>query len=77
MHSCYICRSSQYILYTIYSHVMVCMSMQSTQLNYNVDSNAKSSNYSKITVNFELDPSKIYFELVLLRINCVRINHAF
>ena len=55
---CYICGSSRYILYTIYSHVMVCMSMQQTQLNYNVDSNTKSSNYSKIQFI-----ALIYFEL--------------
>ena len=37
---------------------MVCMSMQLTQSNYNVDSNMKSSNYSKI-----LFKALIYFEL--------------
>ena len=33
----------------------------------------KTSNYS----HFKLDPSQIYFELVLLQINCVQINRAF
>ena len=37
---------------------MVCMLMQSTQLNYNVGSNAKSSNYSKVQFK-----ALIYFEL--------------
>ena len=37
---------------------MVCMSMQLTQSNYNVDSNTKSSNYSKIQLK-----ALIYFEL--------------
>ena len=44
--------------HTIYSHVMVCMLMQLTQLNYNIDSNMKSLNYNKI--QFE---ALIYFEL--------------
>ena len=50
--------SSQCILYTIYSHVMVCMSMQLTQLNYNVDSSTMSSNYMKIQLK-----TLNYFEL--------------
>ena len=37
---------------------MACMSMQLTQLNYNVDSSTKSSNYSKIWFK-----ALIYFEL--------------
>ena len=37
---------------------MVCMLMQLTQSNYNVDSNTKSSNYSKIWFK-----ALIYFEL--------------
>ena len=37
---------------------MVCMSMQLTQMNYNVDSNMKSLNYSKIGFK-----ALIYFEL--------------
>ena len=31
----------------------------------------------RIKAIFELDPSQIYFELVLLQINHVQINHAF
>ena len=54
----HICQSSWDILYMIYTHVMVCMSMQSTQSNYNVDSSTKSSNYSKIRFK-----ALIYFEL--------------
>ena len=38
---CCMCWGSWYILYTIYPHVMVCMLMQSTQFNYNVDSSNK------------------------------------
>ena len=49
---------SMFILYTIYTHVMVCMSMQLMQSNYNVDSNTKSSNYKKIQLK-----GLIYFEL--------------
>ena len=37
---------------------MVCMSMQLIQSNYNVDSNTKSSNYSKVRFK-----ALIYFEL--------------
>ena len=37
---------------------MVCMSMQLTQSNYNVDSNTKSLNYSKIQFK-----ALVYFEL--------------
>ena len=37
---------------------MVCMLMQLTQSNYNVDSNTKTSNYSKIRFK-----ALIYFEL--------------
>ena len=37
---------------------MVCMSMQLTQSNYNIDFNMKSSNYSKIQFK-----ALIYFEL--------------
>ena len=59
----------------IYSHVMVCMSMQLTKLNYNVDSNMKSSNYSEIRFK-----AFIYFELqqkfeIKLRINPLRIRY--
>ena len=42
----------------IYTHVMVCMLMQSTQSNYNVDSSTKSSNYMKIQLK-----GLNYFEL--------------
>ena len=45
---CYVYQSSRYILYTIYTHVMVCMLMQSIQSNYNVDPDTKSLNYMKI-----------------------------
>ena len=40
------------------SHVMVCMSMQSTQSNCNVDSNTKALIYSKVRFK-----ALIYFEL--------------
>ena len=39
-------------------HVMVCMPMQSTQSNYNVDSSTKSSNYIKVQLQ-----ALNYFEL--------------
>ena len=62
---------------------MVCLSMQLTQWNYNVDSNTKSWNYSKIRFkasiyfklqqssnkNFELKPLQIRPQLNLLRIS--------
>ena len=62
---------------------MVCMSMQSTQLNYNVDSNTKSLNYSKIpfkaliyfelqqslNLNLELKPLQIRYQLNALQIS--------
>ena len=51
-------KAVEYILYTIYSHVMVCMSMQLTQSNYNVDSSTKSLNYMKIQLK-----ALNYFEL--------------
>ena len=44
--------------YTIYTHVMLCMSMQSTQSNYNVDSSMKSLNYMQIQLK-----AFNYFEL--------------
>ena len=53
--------------------LQVCMSMQLTQSNYNIDSSTKSSNYMKIQLKalncFELqETSKWYFELQLLQI---------
>ena len=43
---------------TLYTHVMVCMLMQLIQLNYNVDSSTKYSNYMKIQLK-----ALNYFEL--------------
>ena len=58
---------------------MVCMSMQFTQSNYNLDSNTKSLNYIKVRFkaliyfglekNFELKPLRIRPQLNLLQIS--------